>query len=194
MQSITTHEKALFSRVADGDETAFNELFHLYHKRFYAAAVKMTRSGQAAEELVQDVFVTLWTKRAELQHMERPFSYLFTILYNSIYRHLRQLALEKRRIIEAGASLNDIEDPVEELLLAKEHEAIIRKAIGQLPEQQRRVYQLIKQQGMSREEAAQAMGISPNTVRNHLSEAVNNLRTYLKRALPLLLHILLMHK
>jgi RNA polymerase sigma-70 factor (ECF subfamily) len=192
---FTYGDQELFIRIAKGDEKAFNEIFYRYHKRFYAAAIKMTHSEPVAEELVQDIFVVLWTRREQLQHIEKPFSYLFTSLYNSIYAYLKRIALEKQRI--AGASLQmkntnekDTNETGEMLLLAKEQQRIIAGAVNQLPEQQRKVYHLIKQQGFSRDEVAKKLGISANTVRNHLSDAQKNLRHYLQKILPLLLFVL----
>jgi RNA polymerase sigma-70 factor (ECF subfamily) len=187
---FTYGDQELFIRIAQGDEKAFNEIFYKYHKRFYAAAIKMTHSEPVAEELVQDIFVVLWTRREQLQHIEKPFSYLFTSLYNSIYTYLKRIALEKQRIAGASLQMKDTNETGEKLLLEKEQQQIVDGAVNQLPEQQRKVYQLIKQQGLSRDEAAKELGISANTVRNHLSDAQKNLRHYLQKILPLLLFVL----
>lgn len=189
-----TSERELFLRIARGDELAFNEVFYRYHKRFYAAAVKMTHSQPVAEELVQDVFVTLWKKRGQLQHIEKPFSYLFTSLYNSIYTHLKKIASENQRLANAGNPPKITHETGEKLLLAKEQQQIVNNAINLLPDQQKKVYQLIKQQGLSREEAAKKLGISPNTVRNHLQQAQKTLRLHLRKLLPLFIFILYLHK
>jgi RNA polymerase sigma-70 factor (ECF subfamily) len=147
----------------------------------------MTHSQPVAEELVQDVFVTLWVKRQELQHIEKPFSYLFTTLYNSIYSYLKRLAAEQRKLRSAGEEMDGLEESADTPLLIKEQQHLVNEALGQLPDQQRKVYRLIKQQGMSREEAARILGLSPNTIRNHLREASKNLLIQLQKMLTVIL-------
>lgn len=90
------HEKELLQRISKGDEKAFREVFDLYKKRFFAAALKMTRSPDEAEEIVQEVFVSLWMQRALLATVENPPSYLFTIVYNAISARFKKIALEMR--------------------------------------------------------------------------------------------------
>ena len=73
------------------------------------------------------------------------------------------------------------ENPVEELLLAKENRELLTAVISQLPPQQQLVFRLCKQEGLSREEVADKLNISPNTVKNHLSAAIAFIREYFKK-------------
>jgi RNA polymerase sigma-70 factor (ECF subfamily) len=183
-------QKQLFIQLAAGDEAAFRALFDLYRSRFYAVALKMTRSEYIAEEIVQEVFVLLWAKRTQLTTIEKPSTYLFTIVYNSIYAHFKKIALEKKVHQALSEQLTDLESPLEIILQNKENEQLLQRAIEQLPPQQQLVYKLSKQEGLSREEIAERLQISPNTVKNHLQEAIKFLRAYLERALPLLIALL----
>jgi RNA polymerase sigma-70 factor (ECF subfamily) len=183
-------QKQLFIQLAAGDEAAFRALFDLYRSRFYAVALKMTRSEYIAEEIVQEVFVLLWAKRTQLTTIEKPSTYLFTIVYNSIYAHFKKIALEKKAHQALSEQLTDLESPLEIILQNKENEQLLQRAIEQLPPQQQLVYKLSKQEGLSREEIAERLQISPNTVKNHLQEAIKFLRAYLERALPLLIALL----
>ena len=175
-------DKMLFTRLASSDETAFGALFDAYKGPFYATAFKMTRSADAAEEIVQEVFIALWDKRIQVASARNPIGYLVTILHNSIYAHFRLIVQErklKQKMTDGNRGAE--ENPVEALLLAKENRALLQAVIGQLPPQQQLIYRLSKQEGLSREEIADKLNISPNTVRNHLSAAVEFIRTYLKK-------------
>ncbi|BAV07872.1 RNA polymerase sigma-70 factor, ECF subfamily [Filimonas lacunae] len=195
MQDPSLYEqKQLFTRLASGDETAFRMLFDSYKSRFYAVALKMTRSEYVAEEIVQEVFVTLWVKRDQLPAIEKPATYLFTIVYNSVYAHFKKLAQEKKIEQALTEQATDLESPLEVLLQNKENEHLLLRAIEQLPPQQKLVYKLIRQEKLSREEVAARLQISPNTVKNHLQEAVKFLRSYLERAMPLLIFLLCRQK
>jgi len=184
------YEKQLFSRIADGEERAFREVFERYKKPFYAAAIKMTRSAAEAEEIVQDVFVELWQHRASLRQVERPASYLFAMVYHEIAHHFRRQAMERRikqRVLEKA---QPADDSTEQLLELRDCESSLKVAIEALPPQQQLVYRLSRQEGFSREEIADQLHISPNTVKNHLLKALRELRTRLHY--PLMLLVLLM--
>ncbi len=171
--------RVLLNRVAEGDEQAFQAVFEQYKERFYVSAFKMTHSEDRAQEIVQEVFVSIWVKRKLIALAEEPENYLYTILRNSIYAHFRKIVQERRQKMKAP--LEEVtEDSVETLLIEKEERSILDSVISRLPPQQKLVYQLAKQDGMSREEIARQLNISPNTVRNHLSAAIDSLRALLK--------------
>lgn len=173
--------KALLSRIAEGDEKAFRIFFDLYRLRFYAVALKMTRSETTAEEMVQDIFLQIWQNRSSLTRIDHPDSYFFTVLYRQVYRFYKKLALEKRllKLISESPGFRNITD---ETILAQESERLINEAVAKLPPQQQMVFRLSKQQGMSREQVAEQLQISPLTVRNHLAEAIRFIRSYLRHA------------
>jgi len=174
--------QVLLKRVAEGDEEAFRTVFNHYKAPFHTSAFKMTRSVNATEEIVQEVFVTLWIKRKMIAIAKSPEGYIFSILHNCIYSHFRKLVLERQLKSKVEQSEEKSENPVEVLLLEKEKRTILENLINQLPPQQKLIYKLAKQEGVSREEIAKQLNISPNTVRNHLAAAVDYLRIYFKKS------------
>jgi len=173
--------KNLLLQVGEGNERAFRVIFDFYKERFYSASLKMTHSGDIAEEIVQEVFVSLWIKRVQVAAATNPECYLFTMLHNSIYTHFRKLALEKAMKKKIEQQSEDIDaSPVEDILLAKEYREMLETVISQLPPQQRIVYKLSRQQGLSREQIASQLHISPHTVKNHLQQAIRFIRSYYK--------------
>jgi RNA polymerase sigma-70 factor (family 1) len=172
----------LLKDLANDDEHAFRIVFDHYKAPFHATAFKMTRSADIAEEIVQEVFVTLWIKRKLVAVAEKPEGYLFSILHNSIYAHFRKLAQERRLESKLEQQREDSYNNIETILIDKEDRTILENVINQLSPQQRLIYKLSKQEGISREEIATQLKISPNTVRNHLAAAVEHLRTYLKKS------------
>lgn len=168
--------------LANSDEQTFRVIFDHYKGPFHATAFKMTRSAGIAEEIIQEVFVTLWMKRKLVADADNPEGYLFTILHNSIYSHFRKLAQERRLESKLEQQREYSYNNIETILIEKEDRTILENVINQLPPQQRLIYKLAKQEGISREEIATQLNISPNTVRNHLSAAVEHLRTCLKKS------------
>ncbi len=78
-ENSSHHEKALLLRVADGDEGAFRRLYDLYEPLIYGTALSYLKSPDWARDLVQDVFLTVWTQRARLAAVEKPEAFLFII-------------------------------------------------------------------------------------------------------------------
>lgn len=174
-------ERVLLQRIAEGDEKAFRVIFDRYKERFFAVALKMTRSGETAAEIVQETFVALWLRRSALDKVENPSSYLFTIAYHHIYAWFKQQALEKQ--LKKGLSEQSLqrEAGVEEQLNDKDSFRLLYQIIGQLPPQQQLIYKLNKIQGLSRDEIAEHLHISPHTVKNHLQQAVKFVRSHFNK-------------
>jgi len=181
LQQLPNDNKALFLQIAEGDKSAYRAIFDTYKASFYSAAFKMTRSAYLAEEIVQEVFILLWTKRVQVATADKPSAYLLTILYNCIYGHFKKIAAEKnmKQLLLQNSSGPE-EQSMEVILQAKENEQLLKAIIEQLPPQQQLVYKLSKQEGMSRIEIAGHLHISPNSVRNHLHDAVKSIRLYFK--------------
>lgn len=171
-------DKALLAKIAVGDEDAFRELFNIYKERFYAVVLKMTQSDEVAQDIVQDVFMQIWDKRETLVDVDNPSSYFFTAVYRRVYHHYRKIALEKKLlqvVSHAKVSVNI----TDEMVLARESESLISQAIAKLPPQQKLVFKLSKQDGLSREDIARELQVSPHTVKNHLTYALKFIRTFL---------------
>lgn len=171
-------EKSLLVEIAAGNEQAFRKLFDLYKERFYAVVLKMTRSDEVAEDIVQDVFMAIWKKRESLADVDNPSSYFFTAVYRRVYHHYRKAALEKK-LLQAAQPTGESVNTTDEMVLARESDQLISRAVAKLPPQQQLVFKLTKQEGLSREDVAQQLHISPNTVKNHLADALKFIRTFL---------------
>lgn len=183
MQKYSSYDiTLLLEQVSLDNEAAFRKVFDHYKSPFYSVAFKMTHNSDSAEEIVQEVFVLMWLKRKLIILANSPEKYVFTILHNCIYAYLRKLAKERQLKSRIARSEVNCEDLIETRLLEKENRGFIEKVINRLPPQQKIIYKLAKQEGVSREEIARRMHISPNSVRNHLAAAVGNLRASLKHS------------
>ena len=173
--------KDLLRRIAENDEASFRILFDQYKDRFYAVALKMTGTTVVAEEMVQDIFLKVWQNRAILTDINNPDSYFFTILYRQIFRHYKKIALD-RKLLQLIAESSSFQNITDETILAQETERLIHEAVNKLPPQQGLVFKMSKLDGLTREQIAEQLQISPNTVRNHLADAVKFIRVYMNRA------------
>lgn len=164
--------------IAKGDETAFATLFDHYRNRIYSSAWKLSRSPVVAEEIVQNVFLKIWLNRTGLTSINNFSAYLFVITRNEVYLALNRIARNcKIRTLLSKEQVSEDNDN-ERRFMDREYQNVLQKAIERLPVQQKRVYKLMKEEGLKREEAASLLRIHPETVKTHLAQAVKSVRTY----------------
>ena len=182
-------DRDLFRLIALGDEPAFAELFRRYDRRIYPFVLKMIKSPILAEEITQEIFIKIWRHRESLSVIEQPESYILTIAARHTLDQIKKRLNEHKMLQRFSAGLSPTHNEPEELLLLKDTEELIQRAVDQLPPQQKSVYLLSRQQGLSYEEIGQELKISPNTVRNHLVKALATIRIWLEQQdqLPLFL-------
>lgn len=177
---LSYSDVALFSEIALGNEEAFDVFFYRYNTKVYYFILHIVKVEEVAEELIHDVFLKIWLNREGLPHIDNPGNYLFVAAKNRSLNQLDKAATERReRAPLDGQVLPDISDP-EEQLLYKESLALIAQAVQELPEQQRLVFQLSKEQGLSRDEIAVRLNVSPHTVKNQLGSARKSIQQYMR--------------
>jgi RNA polymerase sigma-70 factor (ECF subfamily) len=179
--SILPDERILFARVAEGDEAAFSTIFFHYTAQIQPFIISLTRSESAAEEIVQEVFLSLWVNRAKLVDVENYRAYIFTASNNRVYSWLKKRARELRRQGEFGEDIPDLEQHPEEAIDLKQSLAVIEEAVEQLPPQKKLIWRLSRGEGLTHEEIAQQLGLSKNTVKNHLVVAIRQIREELEK-------------
>jgi RNA polymerase sigma-70 factor (ECF subfamily) len=173
-------EISLLSAIAKGDEAAFRQLFDQYWDNIYGVAFAFTKSPVIAEEMAQDVFVKIWLKREHLPQVKKFGDYLFIIARNHIFSELRKKILEQPFSDHLLNYFQETGNTPENRLLLRETEQLLQKAIEQLPPQQHLIYCLSRDQGLNQEEIAAKLDISKNTVKSHMSKALQFIRNYLQ--------------
>jgi RNA polymerase sigma-70 factor (family 1) len=175
------NEQELFARMAEGDEAAFSTIFFHYTAQIRPFIASLTRSETAAEEIVQEVFLSLWVNRARLAEVENYRAYVLTASNNRVYSWLRKRARELRLHGELAADLPDPGEGPEAAVDLKESMAIIEEAVERLPPQKKLIWRLSRGEGLSHEEIAQRLGLSKNTVKNHMVVAIRQIREELSK-------------
>lgn len=165
-------------RIANGDELTFSRLFHRYRDKVYSVAFKLTGSSFIAAEIVQEVFVKIWTRRETLPGIGDFESYLFIMARNCVFTSLRKTA--RQQITESDWNLmtDNTENSVENQIIADEYTDLLREAVNALPFHQRQVYLLSHEEEMTRAEIAELLQVSPETVKSHLARASRSVRAF----------------
>lgn len=174
------NEPMLLAALSRGDHRAFCTLFDHYHGYVYGFGRKLTRSDDLAEEIVQDIFIKVWNGREELPELTNFGGYLSRLIRNHAYSILRKQLLHTRVHADLAGEgwFSDVDDSLEQQLDYQETRRIMDDAIGQLTEQQRRIYIRCHQQGQKYEEVASELGISADTVHYHIKAALKTIRAH----------------
>jgi RNA polymerase sigma-70 factor (ECF subfamily) len=181
------NEKSLFQLISAGDEQAFRSLFYLYKIPLFRVVIRLTKSKVIAEEIIQEVFISLWVSREHLINVDDPASYIYRSLFNKISTYLKKEANQERILRAAMRYGQASSDSAGQLVEEHETQRLIEQAIVQLPTQQNLVYRLSRQQGLSNNEIARQLHVSQHTVKSHLSKAIWFIKTYLKNLAVLIL-------
>jgi len=177
----------LLDELAAGDAAAFEWLFNTYFSPLRRFVCGYLRSWTEAEDVVHDLFLQLWRRRAWLGSVRDLDAYLYHIARNQALNHLKHQRVEDRWRTRRAAAPPDEPahaPPAAELdLISSERTAALVRAVDALPPRQREVILLRWRDQASLEEIAAKLGISTNTVEIHITRAHKQLR----KALPHLL-------
>ncbi len=174
-----------------GDATAFETIYRLYANNLYIFACSYISDKITAEDIVQEVFVTLWDHRKTIQIKSNVHGYLFRMVKNRCLDYLRKpqktISIEGEEVDERRINYQALQDEGASLLIESELEKSIHDAIELLPDSCRAVFLKIRIDGMKYREAANELNISVKTVESHMTKALKHLRVHLKEFLSVLL-------
>lgn len=184
----------LYKQIAAGDESAFRKLFEIYAPRLLAMAARITGSMAVADDLVQDTFLKIWVARDQLTEVAQPAAWIKKICFFLAVNYMRRQTIRDKVMHTVGLEGEDAGKslPVAEMIEFRQLLALVNEAVRQLPEKQRQIYRLSREQALSTSEIAQHMDLAVSTVKNLLVMALKNIRASLQKAgYPLFLLILI---
>ena len=174
-------------------QSSFEKIYKLYYPKMFAFAKNYIQANEDAENVVQDVFVVLWEKKDELELSCTLTTYLFTLVKNRCLNYLRHKLIEEefntQMKEELGFKLYALESLEYSYPSEKELQSVLQRALDALPERCREVFIKSRIEGLKYKEISEELGISVNTVENHIVTALKKLRVALKDYLPLLLFL-----
>lgn len=189
--------QSLLERIKGGDQRAFEEVYKTFYADLCNFSYTILHDHALVEETVDDVLFYLWDHRNEIETVSLK-SYLMRSVHNRSLnaknakgnRVMRNNTVSVEDIVEYVGSLFDDNHPLT-LLLRDEQEKVIRSAISSLSAQCRKAFELSRNEHLTYAEIAAKMGISVNTVKYHISHAIQvlaeRLRPYMVKGLLLLL-------
>ena len=164
------------------EELAFELLFRKYYVRLCGFANKFIANSAESEEIVQEVFLNIWNKRDHLKLDNEIRPYLFKSIQNLCFNFLEHKKVTDNyySVIEVVYKNQAADFNTYESVLYNELQTRVDGAIGTLPEQCRKIFQLSRQEGLKYNEIAEKLGISVKTVETQMSRALSKLKDELK--------------
>lgn len=176
----------LFSKAALLDsEEAFEELFFEFFPTLCVYASNIVGDNETARDIVQEVFFNIWKNRKKIE-LESSFrNFIVTAVRNQCTDILRKRTVIDRFATRSPSTMETSEQSPEEIYTINELEQIIGQAIQKLPPGIRDAFEMNRFKGMTYNEVAQQMSLSPKTIEAYISKALSILRVELKDYLPL---------
>jgi len=173
-------DQELVEKIIAGDHRAFEVLYLQYGKKVFYVASRFGLSREDSEGIVQEVFIKIWERRADLRTDLSLNAYILTITKNIIIKKTRNnafmLATKKYLSTHSDASHNN----TEESLVYADLFNITESFLNELPEQQRVIFKMSKIEDLPSKEIAKQLNLSLRTVENHIFRASSKLKTKLK--------------
>lgn len=161
-----------------GEQEAFEEIYRRYWQKLLRSAQFKIRSKETIEEILQDLFISLWEKRERVV-IENLEAYLNTSLKYLIINQIKKQILEEK-FVEYSLKKNELTDDVDESVAFNELSVAIEKAIGQLPEKTQQIFRLNRLEYKSVKEIAVLLETPERTVEYHITQALRTLRIHLR--------------
>jgi len=173
-------DEELLQLMSGDDQEAFTMIYDRYWQELFVTAAKALRSRQEAEDVVQDVFFSLWHRRKEIAIEESLSAYLHTsIRYKAIHYIEKNITRRDYLALFTEVVAGTIPPSADVQLQLKEVQEAIWETVARMPPKMQEVYHLSRREHLSHREIAEKMGISVKTVKKHSQRAVQLLKTAL---------------
>lgn len=186
-------EKKLLLELSQGSESAFTIIYNHYKNIVYSTALKITKSQIAAEEAVQDIFLKIWQNPENLAEVNNFENYLFIISRNHLFNSIKKIARETSLASEINSTETGFID-TDTAIKDEQYNTILNEIVEKLPPQQQKIYKMAKWEGLSHQKIGEDLGISTETVKKHMAQALKFVRIKIAPYMNLFMTYLLFFK
>lgn len=182
-----------WQEIKSGNKLAFEQMFKDYYKALCNYACQYLKDMDEAEEVVQNMFYNLWSKKESIEVNTSIKSYLYRIVHNESLNKIKHAKVRQVYAEDYKSTMSSSFVDSSVGLQAKELNTRINLAINSLPEQCGVVFKLSRFENLKYSEIAEQLGISIKTVENHMGKALKLLREQLKDYLPAIVWLLIIN-
>jgi RNA polymerase sigma-70 factor (ECF subfamily) len=179
----------LICRLKAGDESVMTVIYKTYWEPLFVTAFNLFKDKEACEDIIQEIFIKLWDRRAKIEISVSLKAYLYASMRYEVYRQIRSGKVSEtlfdglQHRLQASSPQHDLEH--------KELVAQVTDIVEKLPAKCKEVYKLSREEQLSHKEISEKLNISTKTVENHLTKALHVLRISLRQAFTMAIIFLL---
>lgn len=170
-------DNILIAGIKKSDYTSYNQLFLRYYSRLCAYVYGITENYNSSEDVVQELFIRLWTNRHKLEIKDSISGYLYRSSKNAALNHLRAEKSRQKSIENLPAQEWHSDDNLIEQI---EFSAYLQQCIDQLPERSREVFLKSRYEGLKQKDISDQLGISVKTIKNQIWKSLQFLKSCLE--------------
>lgn len=170
---MLNNEDGLFRKMQEGDWTAFNLFFREYMEELYLYAYAFVKEREVAEDIVQDVFIYLWTNRSKISYTGPVCGYLMRAVKNACINHRVHTKVKEKyqqEVLMSGSEIPEETENIEELCRK------LNETIDKLPPKCREIFVMGCVEGLTYSEIADQLEVSVNTVKTQMKFAYRKIR------------------
>lgn len=178
---MTTNEDIdLLYALKQGDEQAFNKLFKIYWEKVYAVAYHRLGDEQDADDLVQELFISLWERREGLSIKGSLENYLMGAVKFKVISRLRNRSVKEKVFEDLRHRMTEVQEAEADAIDFRELDKTLTDALSSLNDNVRTAF-VMRSDNMSIKEIALQMGLKEQTVRNYIADAIQRIRIIIKQ-------------
>ena len=171
-------DSELLYRLKEGDRDAFNTVYWRYSPKVYNTVLYLLNDADLAEDVVQELFLTIWEKRGNILPELNFEAYISTIARNLAYKYVEE-ALHRNLPVEEIRDAKLVSSSEEDAIEADSLREYIFNVISYFPEMRRKVFIMSRFENLSHAEIAKRLSLSERTVEAHIYQALKELRKVL---------------
>lgn len=171
--------ESILNALRNSDYAAFDKIYIAYYKPLKDFLGLLTKSEDDAEDITQQVFITLWEKREHINPKKSIRGFLYTTARNMTLNHFSHKKVEDKYLQLQGRA-TDIDDSPYEIMLGKELELLIRVTIQKMPTQRRKIMTMKLDECKSNEDIARELDLSPETVKGHITKGKKDIDSVIR--------------
>ena len=181
-EQALTSDVELLRAIAGGDEQALASLYDRYRLILFSLVLRILHSRDEAEDVLQELFLQVWKRASDFDEARgRPFTWLVTLARSRAIDRLRSLNARERTATEAARAVGpDQWSDASDDAIRSEESKVVRRALAELPEEQRQALMLAYFEGLTQTEIATRLNTPLGTVKTRMRSGMLKLRELLR--------------
>lgn len=170
-------DEHLLTLISTGNKASFAELYTRYASALFGYCMKRINDKAASEEIIQEIFIRLWERRANLEHVTHLKAYLYSAVRHQLANHIAHsiIRVKYARYYEAFAAQHH--NSTEENMNVKDLQETLERSLSTLPDNCQKVFRMSRMEHLTIPEIAARTNLNQRTVENYITQALKHLRT-----------------